>query len=376
MSSTLRPKIVDRYLLREVLSGFAAATAVLLLVLVGGSLADLLAKVARGVIPADLLFTLIGLRAVGALTILLPLAALLGVLIAYGRLWRESEMAVLLASGLGVRGLLRPLALFVLVLMFVLALLSLWLAPAAERQEQRLRQEASRSLFVAGLEPGRFVELPGRSGVVHVGEMSADGTRFARMFIETERQDADETTTRIDVITATHGSLYHDADGVGRYIALEDGFRVEGELGKDDFRLMRFARNDIKLPDSPEDASESARKRAVTTRELIAARDDPALRAELHWRLAAPLSALLLVLLALPLSRSNPREPRHARLLLALLAWLVYYDALLLGRTWIAQGRLAPGFGLWWVYLPVLGLGLWLLWRWQHLPAPRSARAP
>lgn len=375
MSSTLRPRIVDRYLLREVLSGFAAATAVLLLVLVGGSLADLLAKVARGVIPADLLFTLIGLRAVGALTILLPLAALLGVLIAYGRLWRESEMAVLLASGLGVRGLLRPLALFVLVLMLVLALLSLWLAPAAERQEQRLRQEASRSLFVAGLEPGRFVELPGRSGVVHVGEMSADGTRFARMFIETERPDADETTTRIDVITATHGSLYHDADGVGRYIALEDGFRVEGELGKDDFRLMRFARNDIKLPDSPEDASESARKRAVTTRELIAAREDPALRAELHWRLAAPLSALLLVLLALPLSRSNPREPRHARLLLALLAWLVYYDALLLGRTWIAQGRLAPGFGLWWVYLPVLGLGLWLLWRWQHLPAPRSARA-
>ena len=89
--------------------------------------------------------------------------------------------------------------------------------------------------------------------MIYVGEMSADGTRFKRMFIESERADKDTGKTRIDVITATHGFLYHDADGVGRYIALQDGFRVEGKLGEDDFRLMRFARNDIKLPDSAND---------------------------------------------------------------------------------------------------------------------------
>lgn len=382
-SRWLRLRIIDRYLLREVATSVLAASAILLLVMVGGAVADLLAKIARGRIPADLLFTLIGLRSVGALTILLPLAILLGVLLAYGRLWRDSEMAVLQSSGLDVGGLLRPLVLFALPAMILLGMLSFWLAPAADRLAQNLMQEASRSLIVAGLEPGRFVDLPGRDGVIYVGEMSADGTRFKRMFIENERPekehadkgqpDKDSGKTRIDVITATHGYLYHDADGVGRYIALQDGFRVEGKLGEDDFRLVRFARNDIKLPDSDNDTNEISTKRSAPTGVLLRASDDLVMRAELHWRLAAPLSVLVLTLLALPLSKSSPREPRYARLLLALLAWLVYYNGLLLGRSWISAGKLAPGFGLWWVYLPALLLAGWLIWSGQRLRAPRRA---
>jgi lipopolysaccharide export system permease protein len=194
------------------------------------------------------------------------------------------------------------------------------------------------------------------------------------MFIESERPDGGTGKTRIDVITATHGSLYHDADGEGRYIALQDGFRVEGKLGEDDFRLMRFARNDIRLPDSVNDEDEAAQKRAAPTAVLLAGRDDPVMQSELHWRLAAPLSALVLGLLALPLSRTSPREPRYARMLLALLAWLVYYNGLLLGRAWIGQGKLAAGFGLWWVYVPALAIAAWLIWNGERLKAPQQGR--
>ncbi len=373
-NNPLALRIVDRYLLRELAVGFLAATAILLLVMVGGAVADLLAKIAKGRIPAELLFTLIGLRTIGTLTILMPLAVLLGVLSAYGRLWRDSEMAVLQSSGLDSTGLLRPLMLFVLPTMLVLAAISFWLAPASERLSQRLLTEASRSLIVAGLEPGRFVELPGRDGVIYVGEMSADGTQFKRMFIESERPDNEAGKTRIDVITATHGFLYHDADGEGRYIALQDGFRVEGKLGEDDFRLMRFVRNDIKLPDSAGDDDEAAQKRAAPTAVLLRGGDDPVMMSELHWRLAAPLSVLVLGLLALPLSRTSPREPRYARMLLALLAWLVYYNGLLLGRAWIGQGKLAAGFGLWWVYVPALAIAAWLIWSSERLKAPRRVR--
>ncbi len=368
-----RLRIIDRYLLREVALSVLAASLILLLVTIGGAVADMLAKVARGRIPADLLFTLIGLRSIGSLTILLPLAVLVGVLLGYGRLWRDSEMAVLQSSGVDAQDLLRPLAWFALPMTAVLAVLAFWLAPASDRLAQSLLQEASRSLIVAGLEPGRFVDLPGRNGVIYVGEMSADGTRFKRMFIESERPDKDSGKTRIDVITATHGHLYHDADGVGRYIALEDGFRVEGTLGQDDYRLMRFERNDIKLPDGEASVNETASKRAAPTRVLLAS-DDPIMRAELHWRLAAPMSAIVLALLALPLAKSSPREPRYARLLIALLAWLVYYNLLVLGRTWISAGKLASGFGLWWVYLPMLALAAWMIWNGQRVPAPRAAK--
>ena len=369
-----RLRIVDRYLLREISAGFLAATVILLLVMLGGTLADLLTKIARGRIPAELLFTLLGLRTAAALTILMPLAVLVGVLLACGRLWRESEMAVLQSSGLGATALLRPLAMFLLPAVLLLGAISFWIAPASDRLGLRLLTEANRSLIVAGLEPGRFVELPGRDGVIYVGEMTGDGTHFKRMFIESERVDAVTGQTRIDVITATHGFLYHDADGEGRYIALEDGFRVEGILGQDDFRLMRFARNDIRLPDSVGTGSESALRRSAPSSALLQAADeDPGLRAELHWRLAAPVSALVLGLLALPLARSNPREPRFARLLLALLAWLVYYNALLIGRFWMGQDQVYAGLGLWWVHLPALALAAWLIRGSQRLKRRRKA---
>jgi lipopolysaccharide export system permease protein len=203
--------------------------------------------------------------------------------------------------------------------------------------------------------------------------MSADGTRFERMFVQTEREDEDSGAIQIDVTTATHGFLYHDADGSGRYLALNDGFRVEGRLGSDDWRLMRFQRNDVRLPDNRAETSGTGARRAVPTSALWGS-DDPIQRAELQWRFAAPVSILLLVLLGLPLAKSDPREPRYARLLIAVLVYLVYANCLAIGRNAIGQERIAALPGLWWVYVPTFAIALWLIWRSQQLRAPRVAR--
>ena len=331
-------RITDRYLLRELAQGFLAAAAILLLVSVGGAVADLLGKVVRGKIPVDLLLSLIGLRTIDGLVILLPLALFLGVLLAFGRLYRDSEMAVLSASGLGLRDLLRPLALLAIPATLLLAIISIWVAPAAVRLSLSMMADANRSILVAGLEPGRFVRLPGRDGIVYVGEMSEDGSRFKRMFIETETVDDEDKSTRADIITAPSGFMYREAATGGRYLALENGFRAEGKLGSDAFRMMRFERNDIALPDDPTDNDSAETKRAAPIGVLWRS-DDPVQRAELHWRIAAPISALILALLALPLSRSNPREARHARLLIAILAWMVYANCMALTRSWMAQDK-------------------------------------
>ena len=362
-------RIVDRYLVRELLVSFLAAVAILLLVTIGATVADLLNKIAHGRVAADLLMALIGLRTVDSLTLLVPLAIFLGVQLAYGRLYRESEMAVFAASGLSIVGLVRPLLLLGVPLTILMAAISFWLAPAAVRQSQTLQEEASRSLIVAGLEPGRFVELPNNDGVMYVDEMNGDGTKFKKMFIASERSTAGSTTTSINVITAADGELYHDANGVERYLGLNEGFRVEGALGQENFRLMRYQRNDIKLQDSDSDATADSVKRSAPTPVLYASNDNVQ-RAELQWRLAAPLSVLVLVMLALPLAKSSPREPRYARLLIALLAWLIYYNCLALGRTWISQGKYSPLIGFWWVQIPTALIALVLLWQSQRLPRP------
>ncbi len=365
-------RILDRYLLRELALSFLAVGVVLLLISIGETVVAVLNQVTRGKVPPDLLFTLIVLRAIESLNILLPLAVFLGVLLAYGRLYRDSEMAVLSASGLDVGGLLRPLALMAVPVMLILGLVSLWLAPSAVRLSQHLVAEANRSLLIAGLEPGRFVALPGQEGIIYVGEMSADGSQFRRMFVESEKLEADGTS-QLNVITASSGELYRETAGGERFLALKDGFRVEGRPGRDDFRLLRFERNDVRIPDNEVTETSESTKRAAPTRELWAS-SEALQRAELHWRLAPPLSALVLALLALPLSRSNPRQPRYASLIVAVLAYVAYANFLAIGRAWLAQEKLAPGAGLWWVYLPTVAIAVWLIWRGQPVRRTRASR--
>ncbi|MBL8298065.1 MAG: LPS export ABC transporter permease LptF [Rhodanobacteraceae bacterium] len=360
-------RIIDRYLLRELAYGCFASTVVLLVVTLGGTVTDVLTKVARGRLPGNLVFEILGLRTLDALTVLVPLAVFIGVLLAYGRLWRDNEMAVLQGAGMPLHYLLRPLALIAVPAVVLIGLISFWLAPAAIRLSHRLVEEANRSLVVAGLEAGRFVQLPGRGGVIYVGAMNDSGSHFERMFVETERADGE--ATRIDVITAERGELRRESDGQGRFLALQNGFRVEGRIGYDDFRLLRFKGNDIALADNETDDTPEALKRAAPLAELLAG-NEPLQRAEVHWRLAAPLSVLILAVLAVPLSRTRPREARYAGLLIALLCYLIYLGWLGIARALIEQGRIPAFVGLWWVHLPAAAVAWWLLRRGDRLPQP------
>jgi lipopolysaccharide export system permease protein len=357
-------RLIDRYLLRELYLAFFAVCAVLGLVLVGGVLTDVLNRIASGRIPASLLLSQLGLRSLDALALILPLAAFLSVLIAYGRLYRDSEIAVLSASGLRLSGLMKPLWFLALPLFVLLSLVSFWWSPMALDRADSLVREANRSLLVAGMEPGRFVDMPGKLGVIYVGKMSADGTEFERLFVQHERDG------RLDIVTAANGRLYYDQDGGQRFLSLSEGFRVEGSVDKPDFRTMRFARNDIRLPEP--DQQNGRRAESIRATEILLASDRLSDRAELQWRLGVPLSAVFLMLLAFPLAKSPPREPRYGRILIAVLGYLLYSNLLALGRGWVATGVVPENIGLWWIHGLVLMIAMALLFMGERLPKGRG----
>lgn len=359
-------RLIERYLLRQFALSVAAVTVVLLLVGLGGLLVDLMAEIARGKVPAALLLSQLGLRSIQVLPILLPLALFVGLLLSVGRLYGDSEMAVLSSVGLGPQRLWRPLMLVTVPVVLVVAASSLWLAPAGARTARDMINVANRSFLVAGLEAGRFLELPGRGGILYVGELSPDGTRFSQMFVQSEREG------RLDVITAREGELRVEGD-TGRYLVLRDGFRVEGTPTARDFRLMRFEQNEVNVPDRAPDTGEDELE-ARPTRQLIAQADAPA-RAELHWRLALPLMALVLGLLALPLGRGEPRQARYGRILAALLIYVNAMALLVLGKGWLATGVIPSWLGLWWLLLPIAVLAAWLFRTDGRLRAPRRASA-
>jgi lipopolysaccharide export system permease protein len=350
---------LDRYVISELLLALFAVMAVMLVVVLGGVMADTLSKIARGKVAAALLLSQIGLRSIEALVLILPLALFLGVLLGLGRLYRDGEMAVLAASGYGPRSLLKPIACVALPLAAVLAAISFWLAPTAARASNRMVQEASRSMLVAGLEPGRFVEIPGRNAVLYIGDMNAQGTSFQQLFVYNESDEG------VDIVTAETGEFFRDAVDE-RYLQLEDGFRVEGTLDSAAFRTMRFERNSLRIPDAPETPLKYPTAEQGTL-DLLAAGGLPA-QAELHWRLSAMLAPLQLAWLALPMARSPPRRPRYGKILLALLAYLVFTNLLALGRAWLQQGLVPPWLGLWWVYALALVPAWWLYQRDSRTP--------
>jgi lipopolysaccharide export system permease protein len=344
------PKL-DRYLSSEIARSVFAALVVLGMVSLGGVFADLLGEMARGKVPPTLLLSQLGLRLLRYLPLILPLALLLGYLLALGRLYRDSEMVVLQAVGVGPRRLLRPVLLVAVPVLAVIAATSLWLGPWADRIAQGMVAEANKNLLVAGLEPGRFSVLS-NGGVAYAGSMSSDGTRLQRVFVYRERGE------RMDVVTARDGELYRDEGA--RILALEQGFRVEGPVAGDglDYRMMRYARNEMQLP-SADDARASDDPAFKPTLDLLGDAT-PATRAQLHSRIAPPLLALAFVLLAVPLARSSPRQARYGAMLLAFLAYMAGVFLMLLGTQWLADGTVPTAAGLWWLLLPLLALGGWL----------------
>lgn len=345
------PKL-DSYLFREFAQSTFAVLVVLMVVSLGGVFADVLGNIARGRVPAGMMLSQLGLQVLNYLPLILPLGLLLGLLMSVGRLYRDSEAPVLTAIGVGPKRLLRPVLMLLVPMVLMIAVCSTLLGPWARDYSARMIEAGSRSLLIAGLEAGRFVEVPGGGGVVYVGGMSGDGTHMARVFVY--RQDGE----RMDVTTSATGRLRVEPDGE-RFLVLDDGFRVEGPHAEGlDFRLMRFASNELQLPQADHSRDEADPEVMPT----VALFDDerPEARAELHFRLAPPLLALGFGLLAVPLARSPPRQSRYGRTMIAFLGYFLCVNLMLLGQEWLAEGRIPVGAGLWWLVLPVLGLGAWL----------------
>ena len=342
---------LDRYLLRELAQATFAALIVLSIVSLGGVFTDVLGDIARGRVPAGLMLSQMGLQTIRYMPMILPLGLMIGLLLGFGRLYRDSEMPILTSIGVGPRRLLRPWAWLVLPMVGLIALCSLWLGPWAKRTSDEMIAAGNRNLLVAGLEAGRFTELPGGKGVVYVGSMSNDGTQLQRIFVY--RQDKD----RLDVTTATGGALKIE-DGSQRFLELKDGFRVEGPLDAGrNYRLMRYASNELRMPMAK--AEDGPRNpQGLPTLELFSD-PRPQAGAQLHFRIAPPLLALAFALLAVPLARSSPRQTRYGRLLIGFLAYMFGMNLMLLGTDKLGSGALPMAAGLWWLLLPLLAIGAW-----------------
>ncbi|MGA7800743.1 MAG: LPS export ABC transporter permease LptF [Gammaproteobacteria bacterium] len=358
-------RIVDRYLLKEVVVNWLATTLLLWLIVLGNRLANYLAQAAAGDIPGYAVFTLLGLKSVTYLDALLPFSLYLGVLLALGRLYKDSEMAALAACGVGPAQLYRPLLLLGVSVTVALSWLSLVVVPHANAAAYRIEASAKQSTSLALVAPGRFQEARGGDLIYYVEKVSHDRRQMTDIFAE-DRQDG-----RLGIISAARGYQRIDPKTGDRYLVLEDGYRYEGFPGDPGYRVMRFQSQGMLI--EPAQPVVRMDLDALPTAQLWHG-TLPTEIAELQWRLSIPLAALVLIVLAVPLSRTTPRQGRYGRLFAAVLVFIIYYNLLGSARVWVQHGNLPPAIGMWWVHgLALAVAGVLLSGRNLLPPRRRSA---
>ncbi len=361
-------RILDRYILREVTLTWLAVTGVLLVILVTNQLARVLERAAESRFPREVVLALIGFTSLENLTVLIPVGLLLAIVLAFGRLYHESEMAAVHACGVGVLRLYLPVLSLTLVLAAVLTWLALVQGPRAAVRVHELRGEALRDAQFGDLEPGRFRTVGGGGAVFYAAAVDRDGT-LRDVFVKRSQG------ARIEIAVAQRARHHVSENGQLHTLVLERGRRYEGIPGARDFRITEFEEHGIpvRLPEAESAASDVELK---PTRALFAS-SDPEDRAELQWRLSMPLMAFVLTLLAVPLARLRPRQGRYARIGLAILLYFIYSNLLAAAKVWVAKGVVPPSLGLWWVHALLVTLALGTLFRreiWLLLRR-RTARA-
>lgn len=355
-------RILDRYLMKEMLLTWLAVLVVLLVIMIGNVLGRSLSRVSDGVIQADMLLILVGVKSISLLVTLIPLGLYLGILLAHGRFYRDNEMSVMQACGVGWFDLLRPTALIGLVGVLAITALTIFASPWAARYEQSLKQIMLEQSALSLVTAGKFIESTDGNTVFFARQSNAERTQFTDVFMF--RHGTGDLPA---VDSARIATYQYDEETGNEYLIFTDGQTSVGRPGDRNYTVTNFKRQGILRP-----REKSGEPRLITKGKRVSelwGSTDSADKAELQWRISIPLAALLLALLAVPLSYTSPREGRFGKIAIAILIYIPYANLLVLMRKWIASDSVPAWIGLWPVHISVaLLIGLLLVrrmgWRW------------
>jgi lipopolysaccharide export system permease protein len=348
--------LIFRYLVTETVKSQIAVFMLLMAIFITQKFIRVLAEASNGDIPAGLVLGFLALSTPVLASLILPLSLFLGIMLAHGRLYVDSEMSVMRACGISEWYVTRVMLVVAVVMALLTGLLTLWLSPLAVENEYQLEEKAGAQSGLTTVIPGRFQQTANEQAVIFVHDIEEGDSPLRKVFLAQRTKDAERQDIRI--VYAQSGGVLEEKNGAEKLV-LKDGLQYEGTLGKRDYRVIEFAEYQIQIAE--QEIEQQRRKlTAYPTSKLLNESSINAM-AELHWRLALPLSLPFLVLIAVPLSAANPRQGRFGKMLPALMLYLGYYLMLMAGRKALEDGHIPEQLGLWWVHGILLMIGVALL---------------
>ena len=363
--------ILDRYILLEVLKVFAMILATILLIVLSMLLLRTLEKVNVGALGSELIVRFVGLQIASSLSSLLPPAFFISLLVALGRMSRDSELIALSACGLGPRRIYRSLFYLALPVALLTAWSSFLLRPLIVSEIHEITQQRRDQVQqIAGLKPGRFYQHEQGKVTVYV-ETIEDKKRLHNIFIQDRREDK----TRL-VISETGLRRVDGASGE-QFVTLLNGHRYDGIPGQPDYSIGAFERYNLRIEPAQIEHFKSRKRASFPTADLLGSSDLED-QAELEYRIGGPLAVFTLTLLAIPLTAKSPRQRATGRMFLALLTYFSFFNLPRLAANWFEIGVTPSWLGSLWYQALILVLVLAILLpesRWLRRLARRSWRS-
>lgn len=346
--------IIHRALYRETTKIWAAIIIVLLALFTLVIFGNLLSRAARGEFAQGLVFALLGLQLLRYLDVLLPMGLYFALLLALGRWYRDNEMAVLAACGIGLPQLLRPVLSLAALGVVLTAVLSLVVNPWVNGVSERLKLEGRKRSELTLIAPGVFSESKESGRIFYAETISEDGV-LQNVFVASPRPGGS------GLIVARTGRPGAAVNGDTQFVELRDGAIYEGDPGVTTFRVGQFEVLNLRI-EPPRLAMGPPPLSVWSFAELLRS-DWPQAKAEWHWRLARPVSVTVLVLFAVVFAYTDPRRGRAVTLIAAIVVYFVYTNLLGFGLALLRNGQIPMALGLWWIHASAAVVAAYLLWR-------------
>lgn len=323
--------LFDAALRRELGRSFAATLVVVLTIVITMMLIRMLGLAARGSAAAADVLVLLAYSALSHLGSVLSLSLFVSVVLTLGRMHRDSEVAIWHSSGLGLQAFLRPIAKVALPVVVVVGILSLFAWPWVNQQSLELRQRYEQRSDLSRVTPGVF-------------QSSADGTRV--FYIDRERPESVDARNvfllgrrpEAESITTARAGRIESRPGQPQVLVLEEGYRTDVSNSTGESSVAGFSRFTLVVKEASDPTVAALPPKATHTWTLLQRRQAQD-EGELAWRLGMTLACVNLVLLGVGLAAGDPRRPSNWNLVLALLAFVVYFNLVNLSQAWISTGR-------------------------------------
>lgn len=348
------PSVLSRYVVREILVHIFGVLAIVLGIFLLRRFAGLLTDAAEGALPANVILHLLGLRTIMALPSLLPVVLYLSIILGLGRLYQDQEMTALNACGVGPGRIRVIVFVFASIVATGIGILSYSTRPWAANELQVVERRAALEVSADSMSPGRFYELGGEAEQVVFAESRSptDPQVLQNVFVQYRKG------SELAILYSEEALVHRDEQSHYRFLRLLDGYRYDLRPDKQQYEITSFEEFVVRTPVRSM-LEEEPEQKARPTSELFVSPQLPD-RAELQWRLSMPISAMILAVLAIPLSRVHPRQGKYAKILLAILLYTFYRQLLSTSKNWVADGDLPVLPGMWIIHVVALAIGLLL----------------